>query len=125
MKIALIIVRSLMGLIFLSASAVVLFKLAPQPELKGNVKLFMDGVQATGYLLTLIKITELVCSLSFLSGRFSTLATAVLFPITLNILLYHIFTAPEGLPVAIFVFAGNLFLAYNYRERYKSLFIAK
>ncbi len=125
MKIAFIIVRSLLGLIFLSASVIVLFKLAPQPELKGNVKLFMDGVHATGYLLTLIKITELVCSLSFLSGRYTTLATIAIFPISLNIFLYHLFVAPEGLPVAIFVFASNLFLAYNFRERYKVLFTAK
>ena len=49
MKIAIIIVRTLMGLLFLFASIVVLFKLVPQPELTGNVKVFMDGVNASGY----------------------------------------------------------------------------
>src|SRR4051812_12139316 len=114
-----------MGLMFLLASVVVLFKLAPQPELKGAQKLFMDGIQATKYFLPLLKITELVCSLAFLSGRFVPLATVVIFPITLNILMYHAFVAPEGLPVAIGIFLANLFLAYAYRRHYVPLVAAK
>jgi hypothetical protein len=38
---------------------VVLFNLVPQPELKVDVKIFMDGVRASVYLLPLIKVTEL------------------------------------------------------------------
>ncbi|CAL1519513.1 hypothetical protein [Chitinophaga sp. MM2321] len=125
MKIAVIIVRSLVGLIFLFASVVVLFNLVPQPELQGSVKVFMAGIAATSYLLPLIKVTELICAIAFLSGRFVTLATVVIFPISLNILLFHAFLAPEGLPTAIFIFLGILFLAYAKRQNYRTLFIAK
>ncbi|MDB6123464.1 MAG: DoxX protein [Pedosphaera sp.] len=125
MKIAVIIVRILMGLMFLFASIVVLFKLVPQPELKGDVKTFMEGMQATGYLLTLIKVTELVCGIAFISGRFVPLATVVIFPITLNILLWHAFRAPEGLVVGMLLMLGNLFLAYAYRKNYVTLVAAK
>jgi putative oxidoreductase len=114
-----------MGLMFLFSSVVVLFKIMPQPELKGSVKVFMTGVEATHYLLPLIKITELVCSIAFLSGRFVPLATVVIFPIILNILLFHAFVAPEGLPVAILLLLGNLFLAYYYRKNYATLVAAK
>ena len=125
MKIAVTIVRILMGIMFLFASIVVLFKLAPQPELKGSVKLFMQGMEASVYLLPFIKITELLCGLAFLIGRFVPLATVVIFPITLNILLYHAFLAPEGLPVAIAILLANLFLAYAYRKNYASMLAAK
>jgi uncharacterized membrane protein YphA (DoxX/SURF4 family) len=125
MKIAIIIVRLLTGLIFLFASIVVLFNLMPQPEMKGNAKLFMDGLMATGYFMTLLKITELVCGIAFVSGRFVPLATVVIFPVTLNILCYHAFVAPEGLPVAIPLMLGNLFLAYACRNNYKTLLAAK
>jgi putative oxidoreductase len=125
MKIATIIVRTLIGLMFLFASIVVLFKLVPQPEPKGDVKLFMQGMDATHYLLKLIKVTELVCGIAFVTGRFAPLATVVIFPITLNILLFHIFTSPEGLPVAITLFLANLFLAYAYRKNYTTLVMAK
>jgi len=125
MKIAVIIVRVLLGLLFLMASVVVLFKIAPEPELKGNAKLFMQGVAATVYLMPFIKITELVCSLAFISGRFVPLATVVIFPVTLNIVLYNAFVSPEALPIGIFVLAANLFLAYAHREKYKPFLVAK
>ena len=125
MKIAIIIVRILMGLMFLFASIVVLFNLMPHPEMKGNAKLFMDGIMATGYFMTLLKVTELVCGLAFVTGLFVPLATVVIFPITLNILLYHVYVAPEGLPVAIPLMLANLFLAYACRKNYKMLLAAK
>ena len=126
MKIAVIIVRILMGLMYVFASIVVLFKLVPQPPPPTEaLKLFNEGIAASVYLMTLIKITELICGIAFLVGRFVPLATVVIFPITLNILLVHAFLAPEGLPVAILLMLGNLFLAYYYRKNYEGLLAAK
>jgi len=125
MKIASIIVRVLMGLMFAFASIVVLFKLMPQPEQTGNVKIFMDGMTASVYLMTTVKIIELVCAIAFLSGRFVALATVVIFPINLNILLFHVFLEPSGLFMAILLMLGNLFLAYYFRDRYTSMLAAK
>ena len=125
MKIAQIIVRVLMGLMFLFSSVVVLFKLVPQPELHGDIKIFMDGIVASVYLMPLIKITELLCAIAFLSCLFVPLATVVIFPITINIVMYHAMLAPEGLVVAIALLMGNLFLAYYYRDRYKLILAPK
>jgi uncharacterized membrane protein YphA (DoxX/SURF4 family) len=125
MKIAAIVVRTLLGLLFLFASVVVLFNLVPQPELTGRVKIFNDGLAASGYLVTLLKVTELLCSLALLSGRFVPLALVVLAPIIVNILFFHSFLAPEGLPVAIFAFLSAIFLAWAYRKSYAPLFVAK
>jgi putative oxidoreductase len=125
MKIAKIIIRILMGLLFLFSSVVVLFNLVPEPELTGKVKLFNEGLAASVYMMPLIKSLELICAIAFLSGRFVPLATVVIFPITVNILLFHMFLAPEGLPVAIFLFLGNLFLAFTYRKNYQTLIVAK
>lgn len=125
MKIAIIVVRLLMGLMFLFASIVVLLDLMPHPPMEGTAKTFMEGLEATGYFMTLLKMTELVCGLAFVSGRFVPLATVVIFPITLNILCYHVFVAPEGLPVAIPLMLGNLFLAFACRKNYQTLLTAK
>lgn len=125
MKIAAIIVRTLMGLMFLFASIVVLFKIkmGPMPPMSNDMKIFN---QALGlYLLPIIKVIELVCGLAFITGRFVTLATVVIFPIVINIVLVHAFLGPEGLPVAIALLLGNLFLAYYYRKNYTSLFAVK
>lgn len=125
MKIAVIIVRILLGLLLLFSSVVVLFKLAPQPEVQGAVKTFNEGLTASIYLMPLIKVTELICAIAFLTGFFVPLATVVLFPITVNIVLFHAFLAPEGLPIAIFVLLANLFLAYAYRKHYEPLLMVK
>ncbi|MGI9056153.1 MAG: DoxX family protein [Pyrinomonadaceae bacterium] len=125
MKIIVIIVRTLIGLMFLFASITYFLNLAPPPEFTGNTKVFMDGLAASKYIMPVAKVFELLCGLAFVSGRFVPLATVVIFPIVLNILLINALHLPEGLPVAIPLFLGILFLAYANRESYKSLLTAK
>ena len=125
MKIASIIVRILMGAMFAFASIAFFLKLFDTPEITGNMKVFNDGLAASIYLMPTVKVFELLCAIAFLSGRFVALATVVIFPIVVNILLVHVFLDPSGLPIAALLLAGNLFLAYYHREKYKGLFAAK
>lgn len=122
MKWAVIIIRSLMGLLFLFASITFLFKLITPPPPTGAMKTFSEGLAASVYLLPTVKVLELACGLAFLTGRFVPLATVLIAPIIVNILLVHSFLAPEGLPIAIFLVLANAFLAYQHRESYKPLF---
>jgi uncharacterized membrane protein YphA (DoxX/SURF4 family) len=125
MKIAVIIVRVLMGLLFLFSSVTYLFNLIPVPPMEGDMKTFGEGLAASGYLMTLIKVTELICSLALISGFFVPLALVILFPIIVNIFFVHLMLAPEGIPVAIFLLLASLFLAYAKRDHYKGLLAAK
>jgi len=97
----------------------------PKPELTGAVETFNDGLDATGYFMTVLKVTELLCGLAFVSGRFVPLATVIISPIIINIFLFHSFLDPTGLPVPVFLVLSNLFLAYAYRSSYAPLFVAK
>jgi len=121
MKITALIIRVLMGLLFLFSSLVVLFNLIPQPEMEGAVKLFNEGIAASVYLIPLMKSLELVCAIAFLTGRFVPLALVIIFPVTVNIFLFHVFLAKEGLPVAVFLLAGNMFLMFVHRKNYQTL----
>jgi uncharacterized membrane protein YphA (DoxX/SURF4 family) len=121
MKIAVIIVRVLLGLLFLFASISYFLQLFPEQKTEGNHKIFLDGMAASGYLLPLVKAFELLCGIAFVVGRFVPLATVVLFPITVNIVLVHASLAPDGLPFAIGVLLAHLFLAYACRKNYESL----
>lgn len=125
MKIAVIIVRILMGLMFAFASIAYFLKLMHEPEPTGSVKIFNDGIVASVYLMPTVKIFELLCAIAFLSGRFVPLATVVIFPLILNILLFHSFLQPSGIPLAVSLLLGDLFLAYYYRDRYKGMLSAK
>jgi uncharacterized membrane protein YphA (DoxX/SURF4 family) len=125
MKITVVIVRVLMGLMFAFASIAFFFKLMKEPEPTGSVKIFNDGIVASIYLMPTVKVFELLCAIAFLSGRYVPLATVVIFPIILNILLFHAFLQPSGLPIALLLLIGDFFLAYYYRDRYKSIMASK
>ncbi len=125
MKIAVVIVRVLLGLLLVFASVAYFFDLVEAPEMEGDLLLFNQGIEAAGYLLPLVKTLELLCGLAFLSGLFVPLATVVIFPVAINILGVHLFLDPSGLPVAIFLIAGLLFLAWACRHHYRRLFTMK
>ena len=122
MKIASIIVRVLMGLMFIFASVAYFFKLITPPPMTGPMEVFNRGLEAAVYLMPTVKVIELLCGLAFLSGKFVRLAVVVIFPILVNILCVHIFLDTSGLPVALPLFLADLFLAYYYRESFKPLF---
>lgn len=127
MKIAIIIVRSLLGLLFVFSAVVVLFKVPMDvPPPTGDSLTFMTGLMATGYFMTLLKVVELICGILLIVNIFAPLATVALFPISVNILFYHAFLdKPENLPSALFVILANLFLAYAYRKNYAGLVAPK
>jgi uncharacterized membrane protein YphA (DoxX/SURF4 family) len=114
-----------MGLLFIFGSVAYFLKLGGEPQLEGNMKTFFDGLVASGYLLTLVKITELVCGIALVIGRFVPLTLVILAPIIINILFVHIFLVTSGLPVAIFLVLANSFLAYANWDKYKPLLEAK
>lgn len=122
MKIATIVIRVLIGLLLLFASISFFLKLVPEPVSTGEFKAFQLGLIASTYLLPLAKAIELLCGLSYLTGKYVTLANILILPITINILLINYFLSPEGLPLAIAMFLGNLFLIYRYWDNYKSVF---
>ncbi len=123
MRIAMILVRSLMGLLFVFASVTYLFKLITPPPLTGAMKVFNDGIEASRYLMPTVKVIELSCGLAFLSGRFLPLASVLIAPIIVNILLVNVFlVGPEGIPLGVFLVLANGFVAYYHRDRYRPLF---
>lgn len=125
MKVAYIIVRVLMGILFIFASVTYLLNLFPQPELTENMKIFNEGLAASGYFMTLLKITELVCGIALVAGYFVPLVTVILAPIIINIFFVHLYLDRTGLPVAIFLILANLFLAYYNWDKYQPLLEAK
>lgn len=125
MKIATIIIRTLMGLLFLFASITYWFKLITPPEQVGAMKVFNQGLEASVYIMPTVKAIELICGIAFVTGLFVPFAQVIISPIIINILCVHIFLAPEGLPVAVFLVLSNVFLAYVNRESFRALFVMK
>lgn len=120
MKIAAVIAGALLGLIFVFAAVVVLFKLIPAPPLPEGTPMasFMAAVGPTGYL-TFVKVFELLGGVLVAIPKTRRAGLLVLGPIIINILAFHIFiTAGAGLvnPQLIFIVAATLFLVWVERE---------
>ena len=124
MKIAMIIIRTLMGALLLFASITYLFKLIPIPPVTGDLKTYNDGLAVVNLML-FVKVVELICGLAFITGRFVALAAVLIFPIILNIVLFHAVTAPAAIGPGVFLLIGDLFLAFYYRQKYAPVFSAK
>jgi uncharacterized membrane protein YphA (DoxX/SURF4 family) len=123
LRLTMLVLRTLMGLLFLWSSSAHFFHLYPIPILPpGPLRTFDDGVRASVYLLPTVKGIEGFCALCFLSGRLVPFASVLVAPIIVNILLVAVFLAPVGLPFGIFLVIANGLVAYYHRDRYAPLF---
>ena len=111
MKIVTIIVRILLGLVFVVFGA---NGFLPMPELPHNLAgEFLHAFMASGYVYA-IAACQVIGGLLLLIGRFVPLGLTILGPIIVNIVLFHILLAAEGLPLALIIAALFLFLLWRY-----------
>jgi putative oxidoreductase len=120
MKILTIIARVLLGLMF------VVFGLngflhfihgEPSGEAAKN---FATALASTGYF-SVIFFFQLLGGALVLLG-WVPLGLVILCPIIVNILLFHVFMAPEGLPMAVVVALLAAFLVWRYWENFAGIF---
>ena len=90
----------------------------PQPPMPEAAGAFMGGLAASGYFFPLLKGTEVVAGALLLTGKRVPLALTLLAPIVVQILAFHVFLAPGGLPVAVVAVALELSLAWAYRDAF-------
>ena len=125
MKIAMIVIRTLMGLLLIWASVAYFFNLmAAPPNLPQAVIAYNKGL-AVAHVMTVAKAVELICGIMLITGRYVKLAIVLLFPIALNIVLFLGFLMPASVAPGVFLLAGDLFLAWYYRHAYEPLLAAK
>ncbi len=123
MKIAATIARYLLAFVFLMFELNGFLHFIPTPPPLGPGGMFMDGLYIS-HELAVIMALQLLCGILLLAGRFVPLALAVLGPIIVNIVLFHAFMAPAGLPAALFT-AVLWFLTYwSVRPAFSRLFQA-
>ena len=94
----------------------------PPPE---GAMAFAMALMKTGYMMPLIKGTELLVGVLLLLNRFVPLALVVLAPVLVNIVAFHAFLAPAGVGMLIVIVGLELHLAWSYRSAYRSLLTAR
>jgi len=94
----------------------------PVPELPEHAGNFMQSLQATGYVLPLVGAFEVFIGLLLLINKWAPFALLLLAPITVNIVLFHLFLDLPGIGGALVVTAINIVLIYKYWKVYRPLF---
>lgn len=121
MKIATIIARSLLGLIFVVFGSNMFLHFIPMPPpLEGPAREFMTALFLSHYLYV-VGALQVAGGVLLLIGRKVPFALTLLGPVIVNILCFHVLMAPAGLPMAIVVSLLALFLLWRYREHFAGL----
>ncbi|MDB5029530.1 DoxX family membrane protein [Mucilaginibacter sp.] len=127
MKIAVLIARILLGLIFVVFGINFFYDFlhVKPPAMSPTAAAFSGGLYGSGYFFQFLKVVEITSGLFLLLNRFTAFFLLVLLPITINIFLFHAMLAPYGVPIGSAVLILNVFLCIGYFKYYTSIFTAK
>jgi uncharacterized membrane protein YphA (DoxX/SURF4 family) len=121
--------RIILGLIYLIfggmglAIALGLMAMPDQPMPEAATT-YMIGIMAAGYFFPLLKITEVVSGLLLLTGFAAPVALVILAPVTLHIILFHLFLTPGAGNIVLPLMMGiaHIVAMSGYWNLYRPLF---
>jgi uncharacterized membrane protein YphA (DoxX/SURF4 family) len=94
----------------------------PLPELPEKAGQFMTSLANTGYVLKTVGVLEVLIGVLLLLKKWVAFALILLAPISINILLFHLFLDIPGLSMALIIVVFNVVLIYKHWPQYKPLF---
>ena len=121
MKVATIIARVVLGLIFVTFGLNIFLNFIPMPPPpEGPARQFMAALFISRYLYV-VGALQVVGGLLLSSERWMPLGLTLLGPVIVNIVCFHVLMAPAGLPMALVVSFLALFLLWRCREHFAGL----
>ena len=124
MRIAVLIARILLGLMFVVFGLNGFLNFLHMPMPGGLAGQFMGAAYMSHYL-AFVFLLEVVGGLLLLAGRFLPVGLILLGPILVNVLLFHITMAPAGLPPALFATVLWLIVFSGPRHAFAGIFAEK
>ena len=118
------IIRILLGIVLLAFGLNKLLSspFIPLPELPQKAGDFMASLGATGYVLKTVGLIEIGIGILLLLKKWVAFALIALVPISLNILLFHLFLDVSGIIGAVVVATLNGTLIYKHWPQFRPLF---
>ena len=121
MKITIVIARFLLGLIFLTFGLNGFLHFIPASLPSGTAGQFVGALFVSNYLVVVF-LLQLVGAILLLTNRYVPLALTLLAPIIVNILLFHVLMALNGLPLALVVTVLWIVVFLSVRSAFDGLF---
>jgi putative oxidoreductase len=123
-KIATLIARILLGLIFTVFGLNVFLHFLPMTLPPGDAGAMMGLMVAHGWF-NFIGLLYVIAGVLLLIGRYVGIALTILGPIIVVILLFHITLLPRDIGMGLFAAMLEIFLIYAYRNHFGDIFSAK
>ena len=121
-----VIARCLLGFLYLVFGLDYFLHFIPyQPLHTGKPGALVAGLKGTGYIYPYMKMIQILGGLSLLFNRYAPFSAVVLFPISLNVLLFHTILVPSGWYMGLLLMIPNVYLGWAYRKYYRGLFTVK
>lgn len=117
-----LITRIALGLMLVVFGSNKFLHFIPLPPATGSAADFMNSLGATGYIFPIVGLLEVLIGLMLLLKKWIAFALILLAPISINILLFHLFLDIPGISVALFVAVLNGILIYKHWKQYTPLF---
>lgn len=117
--------RLFLGLAFTTFGLNFFLHFIPMPAPPPKALAAIGGLLATGWLMPLAHVTELVGGLLLLSGLFVPLALALLAPVLVNILAFHLLVSPAGLGLPLALLVAEIVLARAHRAAFAPMLQAR
>jgi len=119
--------RLLMGLLFVVFGLNGFLHFIPEPKtpMPEGAKAFAGALMQTNYMFAMVSGTQLLVGILLLSNCFVPLALALIAPVIVNIIAFHVFLAPSSLGPGAVVLLLELYLAWSYRGAYRSMLVAR
>jgi putative oxidoreductase len=124
MKIAALIARVLLGLLFLVFGLNGFFQFLHMPPPTGLAAQYF-GVLFVSHYLVLVFLLQVAGGALLLANRYVPLALILLGPVLVNILMFHSLMAPEGLPMALAATVLWLIVFAGVRKAFAGVFAQK
>ena len=117
------IVRIALAILLIIFGANKFLHFIPLPPMVGPAADFMNSLGATGYIFPIVGIIEVFVGVMLLLRKWIPFVLIVLAPISLNIVLFHLFLDIPGVGAALLVAVLNATLIYKNWRSYQALFI--
>ena len=125
MKIAALISRILLGLIFVVFGLngfLHFLDMGPMPT--GVAGQFLGALAQSHYLFVVAGL-QVVCGALLMVNRYVPLALVILGPVIVNILLYHVLMAPAGILLAIVATILWVIVFISHRQYFSGIFVQR
>ena len=124
MRIAALIARILLGLIFVVFGLNPFLKYLPMQMPPGMAGQYLTVLFAS-HLVYVVGAAQVIGGILLLVNRYVPLGLTILAPVIVNILAYHFFMDPKDLPLPLIVTVLWFILFFRYRQNFSGILSAR